>query len=457
MQGFFILLILLSILSSVCFGFSFRTNGNFVIIQGFESKVLKNKRTIRVFLPSDYFNSTNYYPVLYAHDGQNIYYDEKNKVKWDVDKTTEILVKEGKIRDVVIVGIDHMGVDRIKEYTPFPFESYGGGAGELYGKFLVEELKPFIETNFRVKTNRDSVGTFGSSLGGLISLYLGMWYPEVFGTVGCFSPSFWWGLERTKSNVLRNLDKLSTLKIYIDMGYSEGGNQESESNIVYTTREICNILLTKIDYPRLLYIEDKKGIHNEISWKERMSNFLIFTLSKDSLSQEITSIQLDVHPSEWGVGDKGFVFVNATTKDGIVRTIYQLTPLVEKFKYLGNGYIEATESGKGKISVSIEKLSSSKEINIDTLSRKFGVANINVFATSADVEFLVEDEDGKKTNYTIKLTMLSNVERQNLFFTSITNARGKSYKGKFILDGKIDEGVKQIAINRRLKEYKFKF
>ncbi|MEN2997932.1 MAG: alpha/beta hydrolase-fold protein [Brevinematia bacterium] len=449
--------ILFLYLSNIGFGLSFRTNGNFVIIQEFESKILKNKRTIRIFLPPDYFSSTNYYTVLYAHDGQNIYYDERNKARWDIDKTVELLTKEGKIKDVVIVGIDHMGTDRIKEYTPFPLEAYGGGLGEVYCKFLVEEIKPFIEANFRVETNREFVGTFGSSLGGLISLYLGMWYPEVFGIIGCISPSFWWGLERTKSNVIQNLNRLSKLKIYIDIGYSEGREQESENNIVYTTREICNILLTKMDYPKLLYFEDKKGIHSEISWKERISNFLIFALTKKPLSEEITSIQLDIHPNEWGTGDRGFLFVNATTKDGITRTIYQITPSLEKMNYLGNGYIEASESGKAKITVSIGKLSSSKEVNIETLSRKFGVVNINVFATSTNVGFLVEEEDGKKTNYIIKLNTPDNVEEQKLFFTSITNIRGKSYKGKFVLDGKTREETKHIILNKRFKEYKFKF
>lgn len=436
---------------TLCFagyGISFKTNGNFIIIQGFESKYLGNKRTIRVFLPKDYFSSTNYYPVLYAHDGQNIFFDENNKAKWDVDKSVENLVNQGKIKEVVIVGIDHAGVDRIKEYTPFSLPNYGGGKGELYGKFLVEEVKPFIESNFRVKTNKEDVGTFGSSLGGLISLYLGIWYSDVFGTIGCFSPSFWWGLETNKQNVYKNLDKLKTLKIYIDMGYSESG--ENESNIIYTTREINDILLTKMDFPNLLYVEDKKGIHNEISWKERIPNFLIFVLSKSNLSKDIVSLDLDYYPNEWGIGDRGFFFVNATTRDGIVKTIYDVKPSLDKFILLKRGFIEAKEKGVGKIEVSIDGLKSYKEVAIDELSRKLSIANISVLSKSSNIQFTVEEENSKKTNYII---MFTNIDGR--LSTSITNGRGTLLKGRFVIDGVIQESVKQIIFNKRIKDYKF--
>jgi predicted alpha/beta superfamily hydrolase len=197
------------------------TNKNFVIIQDFESKILTNKRTIRVYLPENYFNSSEYYPVIYAQDGQNLFFDPNNKMKWDLDKNIEKLTKEDKIKDVIVVGIDHMGVQRITEYTPFPFSSYGGGKGKLYGEFLVKEVKPFIEANFRVKTNREDVAVMGSSLGGLISLYIGMWYPEQFGIIGSVSPSYWWGLDKNLAEASNNIKSLKTQKIYIDMGYRE--------------------------------------------------------------------------------------------------------------------------------------------------------------------------------------------------------------------------------------------
>lgn len=446
----FLVLLFLFVLPFLSFGFSFKTNGNFVLINNFESKYLGNKRTIRVFLPKDYFSSTNYYPVMYVHDGQNLFYDPANKMKWDLDKNIEKL--EGIIKEIIVVGIDHAGVDRIKEYTPFPYGGYGGGKGKDYAKFLVEELKPFIETNFRVKTNKEEVGTFGSSLGGLISLYLGIWYPEVFGIVGCISPSFWWGLETNKIEVIKVLNKLTNTKIYIDMGYSESG--EGESNIVYTTRAIYDILKNKIPFPNLLYYEDLKGIHNEISWNSRISNFFIFSLSSKPLRNEIKNVVVDVYPNEFGVGDRGFLIVNVETVDGVVRTEYDVNFNSDKFKVLDGGVIEAVSEGKGKVSILFDKFRVDKEIFVDSLSRKYGVANINVFTTnSSKVEFLVEEEDKIKTNYSI---ILSPLGEENKFFVSITNIRGKTLKGKFILDN-FESDSKQIIINKRQKEYKFSF
>ncbi|MGC8767048.1 MAG: alpha/beta hydrolase [Brevinematia bacterium] len=431
------------------------TNGNFVIIQNFESKILNNKRTIRVYLPESYFNSTNYYPVLYAHDGQNMFYDPKNKVKWDIDISLSNLVSSGKIKEVVVVGIDHMGVDRINEYTPFSLKSYGGGNAKLYGKFLVEELIPFIEQNFRVKTNREDVGTFGSSLGGLVSLYLGLWYSEKFGILGCVSPSFWWGLETNITNVLNNIDKLKNTKIYIDMGYMEGG--ENESNFVYTTREIFFALKrNNIDYPNLLYIEDKQGIHNEITWKERIKNFLIFALSKEKLSTNIVSAEVDIYPSEWGIGDKGFYFVRCFTPEGIERTMLDNRFIkLSKFKFVGEGLIESTEAGKGNVEFKWGDVSSYKEVDIGVLSRKFGIGNISVFCIGTNVNFIVEYEDGKKTNYRIPLVFSYATNELKVFSFSITNQRGKSIKGRFEFDGVAEEKLRDIVINKKEKNYRF--
>lgn len=454
MRKVLFILIYMFFFSYLSFAQKFITNGNFIIIQGFESKILNNQRTIRIYLPNSYFYSTNHYPVLYAHDGQNLFHDPNNKAKWDVDLVLSNLVSSGKIREVVVVGIDHMGVDRINEYTPFPLKGYGGGKAELYGKFIVEELIPFIERNFRVKTNREYVGTFGSSLGGLVSLYLGMWYPGKFGTIGCVSPSFWWGLETNKLNVLNNIAKFKSMKVYIDMGYMESG--ENESNIVYTTREIFFTLNKYISYPNLLYIEDKKGIHNEMTWKERIHNFFIFALSKEPLSTNISSCEVEVYPSEWGIGDRGFYFVRCFLPEGLEKTLIDNRFVsLSKFRFVDEGIIEATETGIGKVEFKLDNFISSKEVNIDAISRRFGFANVSVVCNGNNVNFLVEYEDNKKTNYAIPLSLSYMTNNLRVFSFSITNQRGKSIKGKFEVDGVVDEKVREILINKKEKNYKF--
>jgi predicted alpha/beta superfamily hydrolase len=441
------------------------TNKNFVIIQDFESKILTNKRTIRVYLPENYFNSSEYYPVIYAQDGQNLFFDPNNKMKWDLDKNIEKLTKEDKIKDIIVVGIDHMGVQRITEYTPFPFSSYGGGKGKLYGEFLVKEVKPFIEANFRVKTNREDVAVMGSSLGGLISLYIGMWYPEQFGIIGSVSPSYWWGLDKNLAEASNNIKSLKTQKIYIDMGYREQSTMFKEkngrgvSNVIYTTKEMF-LLLQKngMDYPNLLYIEDLAGEHNELIWKERITNFLIFAFSKKKLSSELKNIEIYYYPNEWGIGDMGYLFVNGVTEDGITRTFLGLTPELEKLKLVDKdrGIIQATDSGTGTISVKIGKLQAKKEIKIEPISSIYCVAEINVVSPTKSVQLVVTNQDKMETNYVVPLLLVDSTnESGNVFSTKITNLRGTTIDADIVDgNGNVLKSVKLI-MNSMYKKYTF--
>jgi len=441
------------------------TNKNFVIIQDFESKILTNKRTIRVYLPENYFNSSEYYPVIYAQDGQNLFFDPKNKMKWDLDKNIEKLRKEDKIKDVIVVGIDHMGVQRITEYTPFPFSIYGGGKGKLYGEFLVKEVKPFIEANFRVKTNREDVAVMGSSLGGLISLYIGMLYPEQFGIIGSVSPSYWWGLDKNLAEASNNIKSLKTQKIYIDMGYREQSTMFKEkngrgvSNVIYTTKEIFLLLQKNVmDYPNLLYIEDLAGEHNELIWKERITNFLIFAFSKKKLSSELKNIEIYYYPNEWGIGDMGYLFVNGVTEDGITRTFLGLTPELEKLKLVDKdrGIIQATDSGTGTISVKIGKLQTKKEIKIEPISSIYCVAEINVVSPTKSVQLVVTNQDKMETNYVVPLLLLDSTnESGNVFSTKITNLRGTIIDADIVDEnGNVLKSVKLI-MNSMYKKYTF--
>jgi predicted alpha/beta superfamily hydrolase len=441
------------------------TNKNFVIIQDFESKILTNKRTIRVYLPENYFNSSEYYPVIYAQDGQNLFFDPNNKMKWDLDKNIEKLTKEDKIKDIIVVGIDHMGVQRITEYTPFPFSSYGGGKGKLYGEFLVKEVKPFIEANFRVKTNREDVAVMGSSLGGLISLYIGMWYPEQFGIIGSVSPSYWWGLDKNLAEASNNIKSLKTQKIYIDMGYREQSTMFKEkngrgvSNVIYTTKEMFLILQKNgMDYPNLLYIEDLAGEHNELIWKERITNFLIFAFSKKKLSSELKNIEIYYYPNEWGIGDMGYLFVNGVTEDGITRTFLGLTPELEKLKLVDKdrGIIQATDSGTGTISVKIGKLQAKKEIKIEPISSIYCVAEINVVSPTKSVQLVVINQDKMETNYVVPLLLVDSTnESGNVFSTKITNLRGTTIDADIVDEnGNVLKSVKLI-MNSMYKKYTF--
>ncbi len=152
---------------------------------------LDRNRRIRLFLPSNYDTTDGHYPVLYMHDGQNLFSaQEAFAGEWKVDEAMLDFENEG-YNGAIIVAIDNGGAERINEYTPWASAQYGGGQGAEYAAFIVNTLKPHIDTEYRTRPEREHTGILGSSLGGLISHFAGMEYQEVFSKVGVFSPSFW--------------------------------------------------------------------------------------------------------------------------------------------------------------------------------------------------------------------------------------------------------------------------
>ena len=147
---------------------------------------LKSSKKIWLYLPKSYAMSTKRYPVLYMHDAQNLF-DAKTSYagEWNIDETLDSIHAQ-----VIIIGIEHGGDKRMEELTPFKHEKYGGGNANNYLDFIVTTLKPYVDKTYRTKTSSKNTAIFGSSLGGLISFYAALQYPEVFGKVGCFSPAF---------------------------------------------------------------------------------------------------------------------------------------------------------------------------------------------------------------------------------------------------------------------------
>src|SRR5690606_36165183 len=142
-------------------------------------------------LPPDYETSAKYYPVLYMHDGQNLF-DVRTSFsgEWKVDEHLDSLFLLGD-PGCIVVGIDNGGTNRINEYSPWVNPQYGGGQGDQYIEFLIETLKPYIDQNYRTLPDAEHTGIMGSSMGGLISYYGGLTNQNVFGRIGAFSSSFW--------------------------------------------------------------------------------------------------------------------------------------------------------------------------------------------------------------------------------------------------------------------------
>lgn len=224
-----------------------------------ESPQLKTTKKIWVYLPKNYNTSTQNYPVIYMHDAQNLFDAKTSYVgEWNVDETLDSIKAQ-----VIIIGIEHGGEKRLEELTPFKHEKYGGGRADQYLDFIVNTLKPKVDATYRTKTNAKNTAIFGSSLGGLVSFYAAVKYPDVFGKVGCFSPSFWLG--RNEMNNLLAQTKTFTAKVYFLCGDNEGDadvipDMENIEKWVNTKRCECKKLNKKVIV--------KGGQHNEKLWRE---------------------------------------------------------------------------------------------------------------------------------------------------------------------------------------------
>jgi hypothetical protein len=173
--------------------------GRFVRIRGLTSAYLPLPRDITVFVPANApFEGADAPPVnvLYAHDGQNLFFDEESAfgASWGFIFTLDALVAAGQVPPTLVVGV-HNTAARTDEYTPSvdPGRMQGGRADD-YGRFIVEELKPLVDWHFSTQCGREHTGLMGSSFGGLASLHLRRRYPDVFGRVAAVSPSLWWKL-----------------------------------------------------------------------------------------------------------------------------------------------------------------------------------------------------------------------------------------------------------------------
>lgn len=170
---------------------STRTASVSILDDAFAMPQLGRSRRVWLYLPPDYETSGRAYPVLYMHDGQNVFDEATGYAgEWGVDETLDSLHAAGD-PGVIVVAVDHGGTRRFDEYSPWVNAQYGGGEGDEYVDFLVQTLKPYIDANYRTRSDRLNTGIAGSSMGGLISFYAALKHPDVFGRAGVFSPAFW--------------------------------------------------------------------------------------------------------------------------------------------------------------------------------------------------------------------------------------------------------------------------
>jgi predicted alpha/beta superfamily hydrolase len=258
--------------------------GTLLALPDFESPQLHNQRDILVYLPGSYETGDRRYPVLYMHDGQNLF-DARTSFagEWQVDEAMQRLAGEGI--EAIVVGIPNMNRARMDEYSPFRDLRHGGGKGDRYLEFLVETLKPRIDADFRTLPGRAHTGLMGSSMGALISLYGFFRHADVFGFAGAMSPAFWFAGGALFAWLLRQ--SYVPGKIYLDAGTAEVPRRFSRllpryiaQPVAADARRAADILVT-LGYrlsEEVVYVEDEGAAHNETAWARRLPDALRFLL-----------------------------------------------------------------------------------------------------------------------------------------------------------------------------------
>jgi predicted alpha/beta superfamily hydrolase len=254
----------------------FAFSGEFRKHERFRSNFLDAERDVLVFLPPGYsFETSRRYPVLYLHDGQNLLDGATSYVpgrQWRFGETAQALINSRSVEPVIVVGIYNTGHARVDEYTPTACASVkAGGRADLYGRLIVEELKPFIDAHYRTVPDASRTGLGGSSLGGLVSLYLGLRYPHVFGRLAVLSPSVWWD-NRVIVRDVRGLGAKTHARIWLDMGTEEGGNATADARLL---RDALVEKGWRLGHD-LKYYEAEGGRHDEHAWAARVDPLLRF-------------------------------------------------------------------------------------------------------------------------------------------------------------------------------------
>jgi predicted alpha/beta superfamily hydrolase len=246
--------------------------------ENFHSEHLEHDRDVVVYLPPGYEDSEARYPVLYLHDGQNLF-DPATAFggqHWRAGETTTALIESGRIAPVIIVGIYNTGEHRIDEYTPTHDRRRGGGDAANYARFIVEELKPVIDAGYRTLIDREHTAIGGSSLGGLVSLYIALKHPAVFGTAVVMSPSVWWDRRAILRDVRRAASLAERPRLWVDMGSAESRGAGSARRVLEDARLLKSGLLKAgwVEGETLHYEEIEGGTHSEDAWGDRFGRVL---------------------------------------------------------------------------------------------------------------------------------------------------------------------------------------
>jgi len=224
---------------------------------------LDKTRKIWALLPFDYYDSEKRYPVLYLQDAQNLFNEGSAFGNWEIDKKLALLAEYGR-GELIVIAIEHGNDDRIKEYI-FDNDAVTENAeGKKYLRFITDTLKPWVDKNYRTKKDRENTGIGGSSLGGLISIYGGFLYPEVYSKLLIFSPSLW--VEPNNKFPMVGFSNPYKIKVYLYGGRLEGSRMVGRIRLFEKS-------LKKLSAQKLYDFEvrtniNEQGTHQEFFWSQ---------------------------------------------------------------------------------------------------------------------------------------------------------------------------------------------
>jgi len=271
-----------------------------ILSNAFYIPQLNRNRRIWLYLPPDYQNSGKKYPVLYMHDGQNLF-DQTHSFsgEWKVDESLNTLHAQGDW-GCIVVGIDNGGQYRLDEYSPWINPQYGGGQGDEYVEFIVNTLKPYIDANFRTIAGRNATGIAGSSMGALISMYALSERQDVFSKAGIFSPAFWFGGNAPANHVADN-PKQGNVRVYFIAGADEENNGNQSNYVVEDMQAVANAMSTAgfgADEKSVMVVAD--GKHSEWFWAREFPaayQWLFANPGTSGLSLNDTPTKLGIFPN----------------------------------------------------------------------------------------------------------------------------------------------------------------
>lgn len=247
----------------------------------------QDERKLRILLPDDYDQTTKSFGVLYMQDGQNIFEDHTSysKHSWGIYET----LKDKGVDDLIVVGIDNSEY-RLFEYSPWPCTDEVkkmtnisvGGLGEIYASWMINHVKPYIDTHFRTKPDFDHTWIAGSSMGAYISLYIASSYPHLFSSIGVFSLASWFNEDALMKHI-----KSQTINpnqyYFISVGKRESSNpnQANFNEIYLNNSRTLKTTLSLLGIKNIFYIETD-DIHNELAWRKVFPKFISFSIEKNT-------------------------------------------------------------------------------------------------------------------------------------------------------------------------------